>query len=325
MTTFSIDVRNVNDGYYRTLGVLESRGKKVDTRNGPAISLPGVFIANVRQPWERVLFDEARDANPTFHLLEACWMLAGRRDTAFVSQFNSNIINYSDDKEVFNAAYGHRWAEHFGYDQLDRAIDMLRRDTGSRRVVIDMWDGHSDLGSNSLDIPCNLMICPRIIDRRLNFTIYNRSNDAVFGLWGANAVHMSFLQEWMAAALSVGIGEWVQISNDLHIYERHWELMKEPKNHHAHWTPWPGRQPLVPTGNPEYAQQFRQDCVDLVDGKLEGFTSPFMEETVEPVYAAWREYKAGNKNEALYIASCIEAADWRVACCQWYKRRGAKQ
>lgn len=321
MTTFTIDVRNVNDGYYRTLGVLEARGKKMETRNGPAISLPGVFIANVRHPWERVIFDADRDANPTFHLLEACWMLAGRRDTEFVSKFNSNIASYSDDGEVFNAAYGHRWSSHFGYDQIERALGELRRNPNSRRVVIGMWDPSCDLGSQSLDIPCNLCICPRIIEGRLNFTIYNRSNDAVFGCWGANAVHMSFLQEWMAAALGLGIGEWVQVSNDLHIYERHWGLLKSPRDHHAHWTPWPGRQPLVQAGKPEYADLFRQDCIDLMGGKLEGFASPFMEETVEPMYAAWREYKAGDRKEAAYIASCIEAADWRRAVTEWYARR----
>lgn len=324
MTTFTIDVRNVNDGYYRTLGVLESRGKKVETRNGPAISLPGVFIANVRQPWERVLFDESRDCNPTFHLLEACWMLAGRRDTEFVSQFNNNIINYSDDKEIFNAAYGHRWAEHFGYDQLERAVNMLRGNPNSRRVVIDMWDGYSDLGSSSLDIPCNLMICPRIIDHRLYFTVYNRSNDSVFGLWGANAVHLSFLQEWMAAALCVGIGEWVQVSNDLHIYERHWDLFKADRRHDMHWAPWPGRQPMVETGKSEYADTFRAECLELCAGKEGGFQSPFLEDTVEPMLAAWREYKAGDKNQALFLASCIEAADWRIATTQWYRRRGAR-
>lgn len=321
MTTFSIDVRNVNDGYYRTLGVLERLGKKVETRNGPALSLPGVFIANVRQPWERVLFDEARDANPVFHLLEACWMLAGRRDTAFISQFNSNMINYSDDKEVFNAAYGDRWANHFGYDQLDRAVSILRQCPNSRRVVISMWDGYNDLGANSLDLPCNLLICPRIIDGRLHFTVYNRSNDAVFGCWGANAVHLTFLQEWMAAALQVGIGEWVQVSNDLHIYERHWHLLKEERNHHAHWQPWPGYQSLVCTGSPDYAETFRAECRALCGGKTEGFSSPFLEDTVEPVYTSWRQWKAGDKDDALYIASCIEAADWRQAVMDWYKRR----
>lgn len=322
MTYICTEVRNVNHGYFRTLGILKSRGKRVDSRNGPAISLPGVFVVTVTNPWERVLFDWVRDANPVFHLLEACWMLAGRRDTAFVSQFNSNMVNYSDDKEVFNAAYGHRWAEHFGYDQLDRAIDMLRKDPLSRRVVIDMWDGRSDLGSSSLDIPCNLMICPRIIGPSLHMTVFNRSNDAVWGLWGANAVHLTVLQEWLAASLGVGIGHWTQVSNDLHIYERHWDLMDnmnplDPYNFDSTLKP----QPLICAGNTDYAEVFRKECVDLCNGKLEGFESPFLEDTVEPMYAAWREWKAGNKDEASYIASCVESADWRRATMAWFKRK----
>lgn len=322
MTYFCMEVKNVRDGYLRTLGLLKSYGKKVETRNGPALSMQGTTVINVKNPWERVLEDQARDANPFFHLLEACWMLAGRRDTTFVSQFNSNMVNYSDDKEVFNAAYGHRWAEHFGYDQLDRAIQMLRKDPSSRRVVIDMWDGYSDLGSTSLDIPCNLMICPRIIGPSLHMTVFNRSNDAVWGLFGANAVHLTVLQEWMAAALGVGMGEWVQVSTDLHIYEQHWGLMQDSKwAGYAFWAPYPKRQPLVCAGNTDYAELFRKECVDLCNGKTEGFESPFLEDTVEPMYTAWREWKAGNKEEAIYIASCIEAEDWRQAATWWLKRR----
>lgn len=322
MSKYCIEVRNVNDGYYRTLGMLKQHGKKKSSRNGAVIALPGLFVAEIRNPLERVLFDANRDANPTFHLLEACWMLAGNRDVAFVSQFNSNMVNYSDDKEIFNAAYGHRWRHHFGYDQIQRAVDMLRANRDDRRVVITMWDPEEDLGSTSLDIPCNQQIICRVEDDKLHFHITNRSNDAVFGLWGANAVHMSFLQEWMARAIGVGIGSWFHTSLNLHIYERHWHLLDAPRNYHAHWEPWPGHRMIAVTS--QEADDLRQDCLDLCNGKLEGFRTKFMEETVEPIYAAWREYKAGNKDDAIYIARCIEAADWRKACVEWYKRRGCK-
>jgi len=92
------------------------------------------------RPTERVLFHAGRDANPIFHLMEAIWMLAGRNDVAFLEQFNRTIGQYSDNGEVFNAAYGHRWRKHFGHDQLIEVINLLRKDPKSRQAVIQMWD-----------------------------------------------------------------------------------------------------------------------------------------------------------------------------------------
>jgi thymidylate synthase len=316
---FTISCRNVNDGYYRILNLIAAKGVIEESRNGKVKVLPAPLLVEVRQPRERVLFDRARDANPIFHLLEACWMLAGARDVAFVSQFNGNMVNFSDDKSIFNAAYGHRWRHHFGYDQIVRAVEMLQANPKDRRVVISMWDPAGDLGSDSLDIPCNQQIFPRIVNGRLEFTTTNRSNDMVWGLFGANFVHLTFLQEWMAGALGVPVGQWYHLANNAHIYEPHWKLLDTPKDFTYIWSKWPGAQPLLSPG--EDAALFRAECVQLVGGKLDGFQSRFLEDTVEPVYASWREWKGGDKEEAIEIAKSIESNDWRRAVISWYNRR----
>lgn len=317
---FTISCRNVNDGYYRVLSLVDTKGVIQDSRNGRVKVLPAPLLVEVRRPYERVLFDAERDANPIFHLLEACWMLAGGRDVLFVSQFNSNMVNFSDDKAVFNAAYGHRWRHHFGYDQIDRAVEMLQANPLDRRVVISMWDPHEDLGSDSLDIPCNQQIFPRIVNGRLDFTTTNRSNDMVWGLFGANFVHLSFLQEWMAGALGLAVGQWYHLTNNAHIYERHWPLIQSNKKDYTWvWAKWPGAQSLLSPG--EDAAVFRAECVELVGGKLGGFRTRFLEDTVEPMLAAYSEWKGGNKGEALEIARSIEATDWRRATVAWFARR----
>lgn len=317
---YTVSCRNVNDGYYRILNLIERNGLVQESRNGRVKVLNAPLLVEVRQPYERVLFDKARDANPIFHLMEACWMLAGGRDVAFVSQFNGNMVNFSDDKSIFNAAYGHRWRHHFGYDQIDRAVEMLRSNKLDRRVVITMWDPSEDLGSASLDIPCNQQIFPRIVNGRLDFTTTNRSNDCIWGLFGANFVHLTFLQEWMAGALGIPVGQWYHLANNAHIYEDHWGLFTKSERDFSYvWSKWPGTQPLLAAG--EDSALFRAECVQLVGGKLDGFQSRFLEDTVEPVYASWREWKGGDKEEAIEIAKSIEATDWRRAVLNWYSRR----
>lgn len=82
--------------------------------------------------------------------------------------------------------------------------------------------------------------------RYLNMTVFNRSNDLIWGTLGANVVHFSVLQEYMAARLGVKVGVYNQVSNNLHVYTapERWnpkEWLKEyaPRNLcqscHPHW------------------------------------------------------------------------------------------
>lgn len=314
---------------------------RVETRNGWATRHNGGVMITIRHPRERLLFDPERNCNHVFHLMESVWMLAGRRDVAFVKQFNSNIASYSDDDENFHAAYGYRWRNHFGIDQIVSAIRMLQADENDRRVVISMWDANVDgNGREGLDFPCNLMILPNIEykenprthmnEKRLNFTIINRSNDLVWGLCGANAVHMSMLQEFMAGALGVKVGAWHHFSNNLHVYDKHLELIrgvyKGVRESTRPWMNYAGRamdyhrkeDPLFV--GPDNWEDFLVECEELCNGKQQGFRNAFLEETVEPVWASWREWKDGNYAEAIEIAESIDAFDWRKAVVEWYTR-----
>ncbi len=318
----SIDVRNVNDGYNRLMRWMTSKAKLGESRNGKVMSLECPTMVKFRMPAERVLYDRDRRANPFFHLFEALWMLAGSDKVAPVRFYNSQMYTYSDDGERFNAAYGFRWRQHFGYDQIQRCVDMIKANPQDRRVVITQWDPLIDLGSASLDIPCNQQIFPRVYDGKLNFLTTNRSNDLVWGLCGANAVHLTMLMEYMAILVGLPLGEWVHVSNNLHVYEHHFDLMRDMQpNPHLSWMPYPKRQPML-TG-PEEQMAFDRDCLQLVAGEVDDFESEFFDMTVAPMIQAWHKHKAGDAGGAMYDAQCVESDEWRLAAIQWLK--GAKK
>lgn len=317
---FTIEVRGVNDMWHRLCPVMAAKAVMEETRNGPAYRFPTPVMIEVREPWNRVLEDPNRDCNHVFHLMESIWMLAGRNDVAFLDQFNSNMKNFSDNGNSFNAAYGFRWRNHFGNDQLLQAIDRLRANPKDRRVVINMWDPRDDMfNEGTKDVPCNLTMIPQIaVDGRLDLTTINRSNDLVWGLCGANAVHLSIVHEFMAAALGVRQGVWRHLSTNLHYYERHKGLVGATHvNTNFVWQQFPKHQPILSGAD---VGTFLGECEDLCNGKMEGFCSPFLEDTVEPVWASWREWKGGDKQEAIEIASSIESDQWRIAIVRWYKR-----
>lgn len=75
---------------------------KSPSRNGDVLQIPEPLMVTYQRPWERVLFNAARDCNPFFHLVEAMWMLAGRNDVETVAHYASNMSNYSDDGETLH-------------------------------------------------------------------------------------------------------------------------------------------------------------------------------------------------------------------------------
>ena len=132
-------------------------------------------------------------------------MLAGRGDLASVEQFNKGMAKYSDDGKGLNGAYGWRWRGMFGFDQLTEVVNELSINPTSRRCVLAMYDPVWDMQDNpeSLDIPCNTHIYFDCRHNKLNMTVCCRSNDALWGAYGANAVHMSMLMEYIAAAVGL--------------------------------------------------------------------------------------------------------------------------
>lgn len=304
----------VNDAYYGLKDLIKTEGKYMKSRNGLVRALTKPIMIEITNPAQRILYDVERRANPFFHFVEAMWMLGGGRDVATVAKYNANMASFSDDGETFNAAYGYRWKHYFGYDQIQRAVDMLKANPDDRRVVITMWDAYEDLGSSSKDIPCNQQAMFRIVNGKLDMFTTNRSNDLIWGLCGANAVHLTILQEYMAAAVGVPMGVWTHVSNNLHIYDQHFYLMDSTnRGYVTGYLP----DPVVVD-----ASLFMEDCIQVCEGNSD-FKTNFFNRTLYPLMSAWGSYKNNCLSAAQEEANKIELWDIKLACTRWLE--GAKK
>lgn len=345
-----ISARNVNDALASGLLYLFYDGIEESSRNGPVIVAPGPVTTLYRNPRERILWMPERDANPFFHLFESLWMLAGRNDVAFPAFFAKQMSEYSDDGKTMRGAYGYRWRKWFGYDQLNVIVAELKRDPASRRCVLDMWDGGKyaypwrghlseeaelsdagDLLATTKDKPCNTHIYVDVRGGALNITVCCRSNDIWWGAYGANAVHFSFLQEYLATMVGVPIGRYWQISNNYHIYTSIVARENMPqmalwagdwnKEYDAHDRP----HPLIAEGEEPVdfsiaLQDFLRDPVSTVDT---GFR--FLNNTARPMYYSW--YNRKNKLSTGMGELGHPGIDptWKEAARMWISRREAKK
>jgi hypothetical protein len=347
-----IEVRNVNHALTEGLAYLLLHGVEEASRNGSVIVAPGPVTTVYTHPQERVLFSPLRDANPFFHLMEALWMMAGRNDVQWPVQFNSKFGQFSDDGATFHGAYGFRWRHWFGYDQLDIIVKELRKNPTSRRCVLAMWDasewhykpeGHNAEGSNiegdlhtavnnGKDVPCNTHAYLDVRGGRLNITVCCRSNDALWGAYGANAVHFSVLQEVMAAAVGVPVGVYTQVSNNFHAYtdvfnrEKLWQLVEDGRKHDLYTAPVfhkliPSRStiPLVNTTSDVWFDDLRHFILNPT--LTTAFEDQFFVNVAAPMYLCYQAKKAKDLVASYDWCRQIEPSDWRVACHNWLDRR----
>ena len=322
-----IEVLSVSQALACGLDMLFHAGQPENSRNGPVLVAPEPAMTTYTHPTRRVIFSPLRDANPFFHMMEALWMLAGKNDLAFPLMFNKRFKEYSDDGKVLAGAYGFRWRKYFGRDQLDLIIRELKANPESRRAVLTMWSPN-DLGGTGRDLPCNTQIYFDCRGGKLNMTVTNRSNDALWGAFGANAVHFSVLLEYMAAAIGIPIGLYRQFSNNLHVYTdilsaekartmcedlmvTDYYLMEPEQDNFVE----PRR--LNMTGQAQWDKDLAR-FMATPDVRPSAYGEPFFAEVAYPMYRAW-EHRTHKESEDM--AREIRAQDWGLACLEWLQRR----
>lgn len=243
-------------------------------------------------------------------------------------------------------------------DQLQVLIDQLKQKPDSRRAVLQMWNVEDDLLriDSSRDVCCNLSACfsirqetlvdarPQdtasgllpIVARYLDMTVFNRSNDLIWGTLGANAVHFSVLQEYLAACLGVGVGVYHQISNNQHVYKNNWKpehwldglnvkkrtmfsppILNYSKDVHV-------TVPLV-----QSQEQFDKEVPAFVEQHLafepqngkDMWQEPFLMDVAKPMCHTFHMHKQRDYSAALEWISRIKSDDWRLAALNWINKR----
>lgn len=308
-------------------------GKPANSRNGLTISYDEPVCIRHENPAHRVIWLKSRNANPFFHLFEFVWMLAGRNDVATLSAFNANMKSYSDDGEIFNAPYGYRLREHFGRDQLRDVIEILKKDPDSRQAVALLWDSN-DLTKSTMDKACNLELVFKLRDSgKLDMTVFNRSNDLVWGALGANLVHMSLFHEYVATMLGVGMGAYEQISNCMHVYidghpgDIYREIISQQDEVEDRNTYPCDHSPSMKGIDEDVEDLFYSigNCdavVDMASGFMRSYRSEFFEKLFIPMMRVYLFHKLKRDDVAMRIlVSSDIPADWKIASYNWLDLR----
>lgn len=127
-----------------------------------------------------------------------------------------------------NSNYGHLiWSEQY-HNQFDSVVNELRTNRDSRRASMiytrpSIWVEYNDQNKN--DFICTNSVTYYIRDNELHCVVQMRSNDVIFG-YRNDYAWQEYVLCALADELGVNDGDMYWQVQNLHVYERHFDLVK---------------------------------------------------------------------------------------------------
>lgn len=273
--------RDINELTRNCYKLLASDAISIPSRNGDCRSLYE-FTYRLTDPMKRHLSLAGRKSN-IFQLIgETIWVLSGSgKVTGYLETLMPRAPQYSDDGQVWRAAYGPRL---FQYNQLQDVVTFFERDGKmTRRAVVSIffpeYDTFTQLEKigmfDSKDFSCNnLMYFYVTPDDRFHLKVTNRSNDSVFGQ-GINITEFSVIQELIFLKVKqihpeLTIGDLTISSNNYHAYESTYEQVVAVNNEiQREYEPFANKPLVHPSLSIDDLQKscakFVAECEDSLD------------------------------------------------------------
>ncbi len=169
-------------------------------------------------------------------IYELLWFLRGDTHLRYLHEHDVTIWNeWADADGDLGPIYGKQWRDWEAVDgrhidQLANAIDLLRHDPDSRRIVVSAWNV-GELEQMRL-LPCHVLFQFYVADGELSCQLYQRSADLFLGV-PFNIASYALLTHLVAEQTDLRVGELIWTGGDCHLYLNHLEqarlqLSREP-------------------------------------------------------------------------------------------------
>ena len=159
-----------------------------------------------------------------------------------IQDFTQRIKNdaeFAKEHGELGPVYGYQWrhwptpdGKHI--DQIARAIDMIKNDPNSRRIIVSAWNvaDIDEMAKAGLP-PCHTLFQFYVNDGKLSCQLYQRSADFFLGV-PFNIASYALLTMMVAHATGLKPGDFVHTLGDTHLFENHFkqadlQLSRTPK------------------------------------------------------------------------------------------------
>ncbi|MBV9620572.1 MAG: thymidylate synthase [Gammaproteobacteria bacterium] len=157
-------------------------------------------------------------------IYELLWFLRGETNVAWLREHGVSIWDeWADAQGELGPVYGRQWrawrtAAGGHVDQLTQAVELLRHQPDSRRILVSAWNV-GELGSMAL-MPCHAFFQLYVAQGRLSCQMYQRSADFFLGV-PFNIASYALLTHLFAQQCDLVPAEFIWIGGDCHLYLNH--------------------------------------------------------------------------------------------------------
>ena len=248
--------------YLDLLRTIKERGVRKGDRTGTGtLSLFGYQMRFDLEAGFPVLTTKKLHLRSIIH--ELLWFLKGDTNVQYLRDNQVTIWDeWADEKGELGPVYGAQWrtwraADGREIDQIQKALDMIRNEPNSRRIIVSAWNV-GELERMAL-APCHALFQFHVAEGRLSCQLYQRSADVFLGV-PFNIASYALLIHMMAQQTDLKPGELVWTGGDCHLYTNHLvqaelQLTREP-------LPLPQ---LVIKRKPESLFDYRFEDFELLD------------------------------------------------------------
>ena len=162
-------------------------------------------------------------------IYELLWFLKGDTNIKYLQENNVRIWNeWADANGDLGHIYGYQWRSWPNYeggfiDQISEAINTLKTNPDSRRIIVSAWNV-ADIPHMNLP-PCHILFQFYVANNRLSMQLYQRSADIFLGV-PFNIASYALLLQMVAQVTGLQAGDFVHTLGDAHIYLNHLDQVK---------------------------------------------------------------------------------------------------
>ena len=161
---------------------------------------------------------------------ELLWFISGSTNKKVLQEKNVHIWDSWGDDETgeLGPVYGKQWRDWEGnngkhYDQLMMAVDAIKHNTDSRRIIVNSW--HVEEIDRMGLPPCHCFFQFYVAGGKLSLQLYQRSADIFLGV-PFNIASYALLLLMTAQVTGLQPGTFVHTFGDAHIYTNHLDQVR---------------------------------------------------------------------------------------------------
>jgi thymidylate synthase len=187
----------------------------------------------IEDPMVNTFHHPLRSSPLKYIAAEVLWYFSRTNDPTYIENYASLWKNIHNEDGTVNSAYGYLiFADRnaHGFSQYQWVIESLKKDKDSRQAFMHFNKPKHQFLENK-DQVCTLQALFHIRENKLHMTLTMRSNDVIYGFmtdWAFFSIlHNHVFLELKKTYPELEMGSYTHISHSMHLYERHYDLVKE--------------------------------------------------------------------------------------------------